>query len=209
VPHLLKGGFTENASTKVDVYSVRQPLGPVGIISPFNFPAMVPMWFFPIAIAAGNTVVLKPSEKDPSASLWIAELWAEAGLPPGVFNVLQGDKTAVDELLTTLPCSLVMILASSSLRALRSSRTANNTAERLANDVSRQAGNAAAAASITARASSTLPNTTSPVTAPVAGLVTGALAALVPAKTVLFIQWLMLVGILFLSFGPPGWVLCW
>ena len=100
VPHLLKGGFTENASTKVDVYSIRQPLGPVGIISPFNFPAMVPMWFFPIAIAAGNTVVLKPSEKDPSASLWIARLWEEAGLPPGVFNVLQGDKTAVDELLT-------------------------------------------------------------------------------------------------------------
>jgi malonate-semialdehyde dehydrogenase (acetylating) / methylmalonate-semialdehyde dehydrogenase len=100
VPHLVKGGFTENASTKVDVYSIRQPLGPVGIISPFNFPAMVPMWFFPIAIATGNTVVLKPSEKDPSASLWLAELWAEAGLPAGVFNVLQGDKTAVDELLT-------------------------------------------------------------------------------------------------------------
>jgi malonate-semialdehyde dehydrogenase (acetylating) / methylmalonate-semialdehyde dehydrogenase len=99
IPHLLKGGFTENASTKVDIYSIRQPLGPVGIISPFNFPAMVPMWFFPIAIAAGNTVVLKPSEKDPSASLWLAALWAEAGLPPGVFNVLQGDKTAVDELL--------------------------------------------------------------------------------------------------------------
>jgi malonate-semialdehyde dehydrogenase (acetylating) / methylmalonate-semialdehyde dehydrogenase len=100
IAHLLKGGFTENASTKVDVYSIRQPLGPVGIISPFNFPAMVPMWFFPIAIATGNTVVLKPSEKDPSASLWLANLWAEAGLPPGVFNVLQGDKTAVDELLT-------------------------------------------------------------------------------------------------------------
>lgn len=100
IPHLLKGGFTENASTKVDVYSVRQPLGVVGVISPFNFPAMVPMWFFPIAIAAGNTVVLKPSEKDPSAALWIAALWAEAGLPDGVFNVLQGDKTAVDELLT-------------------------------------------------------------------------------------------------------------
>ena len=100
MPHLLKGGMTENASTKVDVSSIRQPLGPIGIISPFNFPAMVPMWFFPIAIAAGNTVVLKPSEKDPSASLWLAELWAEAGLPPGVFNVLQGDKTAVDELLT-------------------------------------------------------------------------------------------------------------
>nr|WP_027505767.1 CoA-acylating methylmalonate-semialdehyde dehydrogenase [Rhodococcus sp. UNC23MFCrub1.1] len=99
IPHLLKGGFTENASTGVDVFSLRQPLGPVGIISPFNFPAMVPMWFFPIAIAAGNTVVLKPSEKDPTASIWIAELWKEAGLPDGVFNVLQGDKTAVDELL--------------------------------------------------------------------------------------------------------------
>ncbi|OZC47928.1 methylmalonate-semialdehyde dehydrogenase (CoA acylating), partial [Rhodococcus sp. RS1C4] len=99
IPHLLKGGYTENASTKVDVYSIRQPLGPVGIISPFNFPAMVPMWFFPVAIAAGNTVVLKPSEKDPTASIWLAELWEEAGLPPGVFNVLQGDKLAVDELL--------------------------------------------------------------------------------------------------------------
>jgi malonate-semialdehyde dehydrogenase (acetylating)/methylmalonate-semialdehyde dehydrogenase len=99
IPHLLKGGFTENASTKVDVYSVSQPLGPVAVISPFNFPAMVPMWFFPIAIAAGNTVVLKPSEKDPSAALWMAQLWSEAGLPAGVFNVLQGDKTAVDELL--------------------------------------------------------------------------------------------------------------
>ncbi|MDL9945024.1 CoA-acylating methylmalonate-semialdehyde dehydrogenase [Gordonia sp. ABSL11-1] len=100
IPHLLKGGYTENASTKVDVHSVRQPLGPVGIISPFNFPAMVPMWFFPVAIAAGNTVVLKPSEKDPTAAIWLAELWREAGLPDGVFNVLQGDKTAVDELLT-------------------------------------------------------------------------------------------------------------
>ncbi|MGE2728434.1 CoA-acylating methylmalonate-semialdehyde dehydrogenase [Mycolicibacterium vaccae] len=100
IPHLLKGGFTENASTNVDTYSIRQPLGPVAIISPFNFPAMVPMWFFPVAIACGNTVVLKPSEKDPSASLWLAALWAEAGLPAGVFNVVQGDKTAVDELLT-------------------------------------------------------------------------------------------------------------
>src|SRR6185437_11996256 len=100
ISHLLKGGHSEEASTGVDVHSKRVPLGVVGIISPFNFPAMVPMWFFPIAIAAGNTVVLKPSEKDPSASLWLANLWAEAGLPPGVFNVLQGDKTAVDELLT-------------------------------------------------------------------------------------------------------------
>jgi malonate-semialdehyde dehydrogenase (acetylating)/methylmalonate-semialdehyde dehydrogenase len=82
------------------VASIRQPLGPVAIISPFNFPAMVPMWFFPIAIAAGNTVVLKPSEKVPSAALWMARLWAEAGLPDGVFNVLNGDKVAVDGLLT-------------------------------------------------------------------------------------------------------------
>jgi malonate-semialdehyde dehydrogenase (acetylating)/methylmalonate-semialdehyde dehydrogenase len=100
MPHLLKGFYTENASTGVDVYSTRQPLGVVGIISPFNFPAMVPMWFFPIAIAAGNTVVLKPSEKDPSAAIWMAELWRDAGLPSGVFNVLNGDKEAVDGLLT-------------------------------------------------------------------------------------------------------------
>ncbi|WP_228002747.1 CoA-acylating methylmalonate-semialdehyde dehydrogenase [Nocardia australiensis] len=99
IPHLIKGDYTENASTKVDIFSIRQALGPVAIISPFNFPAMVPMWFFPLAIAAGNTVVLKPSEKDPSASLWMAELWREAGLPAGVFNVVQGDKVAVDELL--------------------------------------------------------------------------------------------------------------
>ncbi len=100
MPHLLKGAFTENASTGVDVHSVRQPLGPVAIISPFNFPAMVPMWFFPVAIAAGNTVVLKPSEKVPSAALWMARLWQEAGLPDGVFNVLNGDQVAVDGLLT-------------------------------------------------------------------------------------------------------------
>jgi malonate-semialdehyde dehydrogenase (acetylating)/methylmalonate-semialdehyde dehydrogenase len=100
MPHLLKGFYTENASTGVDVYSTRQPLGVVGIISPFNFPAMVPMWFFPIAIAAGNTVVLKPSEKDPGAAIWMAELWRDAGLPSGVFNVLNGDKEAVDGLLT-------------------------------------------------------------------------------------------------------------
>src|SRR3954449_3070776 len=99
IPHLLKGGFTENASTGVDVHSGRQPLGPVAVISPFNFPAMVPMWFFPVAIAAGDTVVLKPSEKDPSAALWLAALWKEAGLPDGVFNVVQGDKVAVDRLL--------------------------------------------------------------------------------------------------------------
>jgi malonate-semialdehyde dehydrogenase (acetylating) / methylmalonate-semialdehyde dehydrogenase len=100
IPHLLKGGFSENVSTRVDSYSIRQPLGVVGIISPFNFPAMVPMWFFPVAIASGNTVIIKPSEKDPSAQNWIAELWAEAGLPAGVFNVVHGDKVAVDRILT-------------------------------------------------------------------------------------------------------------
>jgi len=99
IPHLLKGGFSEGVSTGVDVYSIRQPLGVVGIISPFNFPAMVPMWFFPIAIAVGNTVVVKPSEKDPSPSMYIAELWKQAGLPDGVFNVVHGDKEAVDGLL--------------------------------------------------------------------------------------------------------------
>jgi malonate-semialdehyde dehydrogenase (acetylating) / methylmalonate-semialdehyde dehydrogenase len=127
VPHLLKGGFTENASTKVDVYSIRQPLGPVAIISPFNFPAMVPMWFFPIAIATGNTVVLKPSEKDPSASLWLAELWKEAGLPAGVFNVLQGDKTAVDELLTNPDIKSISFVGSTPIaRYVYETGTAND-----------------------------------------------------------------------------------
>ena len=97
--HLLKGGHSDGASTGVDVHSTREALGVVGIISPFNFPAMVPMWFFPVAIAAGNAVVLKPSEKDPSAANWIAALWTEAGLPDGVFNVLHGDKESVDALL--------------------------------------------------------------------------------------------------------------
>jgi malonate-semialdehyde dehydrogenase (acetylating)/methylmalonate-semialdehyde dehydrogenase len=100
IPHLLKGGFAENVSSAVDSYSLRQPLGVVAGITPFNFPAMVPMWMFPIAIACGNTFVLKPSEKDPSTSIRLAELWAEAGLPAGVFNVVHGDKVAVDRLLT-------------------------------------------------------------------------------------------------------------
>jgi malonate-semialdehyde dehydrogenase (acetylating)/methylmalonate-semialdehyde dehydrogenase len=100
IPHLMKGSYSEEVSTQLDVYSMRQPLGPVAIISPFNFPAMVPAWFFPIAIACGNTVLLKPSEKDPSASIWMAERWAEAGLPAGVFNVVHGDKVAVDAILT-------------------------------------------------------------------------------------------------------------
>jgi malonate-semialdehyde dehydrogenase (acetylating)/methylmalonate-semialdehyde dehydrogenase len=99
MPHLAKGEYSANVSTGVDVYSIKQALGVVGIISPFNFPAMVPLWFFPIAIAAGNTVILKPSEKDPSASLWMAAALTEAGLPDGVFNVVNGDKESVDALL--------------------------------------------------------------------------------------------------------------
>jgi malonate-semialdehyde dehydrogenase (acetylating)/methylmalonate-semialdehyde dehydrogenase len=99
IPNLLKGGFSEQASTGVDVYQIRQPLGVVAGITPFNFPAMVPMWMFGNAIACGNTFILKPSEKDPSASLFIAELLAEAGVPAGVFNVIQGDKVAVDAIL--------------------------------------------------------------------------------------------------------------
>ncbi len=99
VPQLLKGGFSEQVSTGVDVYQIRQPLGVVAGITPFNFPAMVPMWMFGNALATGNTFVLKPSEKDPSAGLYLAELLAEAGVPAGVFNVVQGDKVAVDRLL--------------------------------------------------------------------------------------------------------------
>jgi malonate-semialdehyde dehydrogenase (acetylating) / methylmalonate-semialdehyde dehydrogenase len=99
IPHLLKGEYTEQVGTGVDSYSVRQPLGVCAGITPFNFPVMVPMWMFPIAIAAGNTFILKPSERDPSASLFMAKLLKEAGLPDGVFNVVHGDKTAVDALL--------------------------------------------------------------------------------------------------------------
>jgi malonate-semialdehyde dehydrogenase (acetylating)/methylmalonate-semialdehyde dehydrogenase len=99
VPNLLKGGFSEQVSGGVDVYSIRQPLGVVAGITPFNFPAMVPMWMFANAIACGNTFVLKPSEKDPGASMLVAELWNEAGLPDGVFNIVQGDKVAVDAIL--------------------------------------------------------------------------------------------------------------
>src|SRR4051794_340265 len=99
IPHLLKGAMTEQASTGIDVYSIRQPLGVVAGITPFNFPAMVPMWMWAPAIACGNTFVLKPSEKDPSASVYTAQLLKEAGVPDGVFNVIHGDKVAVDAIL--------------------------------------------------------------------------------------------------------------
>jgi malonate-semialdehyde dehydrogenase (acetylating)/methylmalonate-semialdehyde dehydrogenase len=99
IPHLMKGEFSENVSQQIDSYSLRQPVGVVAGITPFNFPAMVPMWMYPIAIACGNTFVLKPSERDPSASNLIAELFDKAGLPKGVYNVVHGDKVAVDRIL--------------------------------------------------------------------------------------------------------------
>jgi len=111
-PHLLKGEFSENVGGGVDCYSVRQPLGVVAGITPFNFPAMVPLWMFPISLACGNTFVLKPSERDPSASLWMAQLLKEAGLPDGVFNVVQGDKVAVDALLNDSRVAAVSFVGS-------------------------------------------------------------------------------------------------
>jgi len=126
IPHLLKGGFSENVSTRVDVYSIRQALGVVAVISPFNFPAMVPLWFVPVAIAAGNAVVLKPSEKDPSASLLLAQLWSEAGLPEGVFSVVHGDKVAVDRLLTHPDVAAVSFVGSTPIaRYVYETGTAN------------------------------------------------------------------------------------
>ncbi|HEX6260831.1 MAG TPA: aldehyde dehydrogenase family protein, partial [Woeseiaceae bacterium] len=100
IPHLIKGDYSDQVANGVDCYSMRQPIGVCAGITPFNFPAMVPLWMFPLAIACGNTFVLKPSEKDPSCSLKWAELLAEAGLPRGVFNVVQGDHVAVNALLS-------------------------------------------------------------------------------------------------------------
>ena len=112
IPHLLKGEFSENVGTNVDSWSIRQPLGVVAGITPFNFPAMVPMWMFPIAIACGNAFILKPSEKDPSCSIRLAELLKEAGLPDGVFNVVNGDKEAVDAILTNNDIKAVSFVGS-------------------------------------------------------------------------------------------------
>jgi malonate-semialdehyde dehydrogenase (acetylating)/methylmalonate-semialdehyde dehydrogenase len=111
-PHLLKGEYSDQVSRGVDVFSYRQPLGVVAGITPFNFPVMVPMWMHPVAIACGNSFVLKPSERDPSASMMVAELWAEAGLPEGVFNVVNGDKVAVDALLEHPGISAVSFVGS-------------------------------------------------------------------------------------------------
>ena len=112
IPHLLKGEFSENVGTNVDSWSIRQPLGVVAGITPFNFPAMVPMWMFPIAIACGNTFILKPSEKDPSCAIRLAELLTEAGLPEGVFNVINGDKEAVDAILENKDIKAVSFVGS-------------------------------------------------------------------------------------------------
>jgi malonate-semialdehyde dehydrogenase (acetylating)/methylmalonate-semialdehyde dehydrogenase len=115
VPTLLKGGYSEQAATGIDVYSIRQPLGVVAGITPFNFPVMVPMWMWAPAIACGNTFVLKPSEKDPSASLLVGELLKEAGLPDGVFNVIQGDKLAVDTLLEHSDITAISFVGSTTI----------------------------------------------------------------------------------------------
>jgi malonate-semialdehyde dehydrogenase (acetylating)/methylmalonate-semialdehyde dehydrogenase len=125
IPALLKGGFTEQASTGVDVYSIRQPLGVAAGITPFNFPAMVPMWMWAPALACGNAFILKPSEKDPSASLLTAELLAEAGVPAGVFNVVQGDRVAVDALLAHPDVAAVSFVGSTPVaRAVYEAATA-------------------------------------------------------------------------------------
>ncbi|MBF0785234.1 CoA-acylating methylmalonate-semialdehyde dehydrogenase [Muribacter muris] len=115
IPHLQKGEFSANAGRGIDIHSIQQPLGVVAGITPFNFPAMVPMWMFPIALACGNTFVLKPSEKDPSVSIRLAELLKEAGLPDGVFNVVQGDKEAVDILLTDPRIQAVSFVGSTAI----------------------------------------------------------------------------------------------
>ena len=126
IPQLMKGGFSEQASTGVDVYSIRQPLGVVAGITPFNFPAMVPMWMFANAIATGNTFILKPSEKDPSVSLFMSELLKQAGLPDGVFNVVHGDKVAVDRILEHPDISAVSFVGSTPIaKYIYSTGTAN------------------------------------------------------------------------------------
>ena len=126
IPSLLKGDFSDQVSTDVDTFSFREPLGVVAGITPFNFPAMVPMWMFPVAIACGNTFVLKPSERDPSASMRIAELWQEAGLPDGVFNVVHGDKVAVDTILDSPDVAAVSFVGSTPIaRYIHERGTAN------------------------------------------------------------------------------------
>ncbi|HEU4737944.1 MAG TPA: CoA-acylating methylmalonate-semialdehyde dehydrogenase [Solirubrobacterales bacterium] len=126
IPHLLKGEYSDQVSSTVDAYSFRQPLGVCAGITPFNFPAMVPMWMHPVAIACGNTFVLKPSERDPSASNLVAELYAEAGLPDGVFNVVHGDKVAVDALLDHPDVAAISFVGSTPIASYVHSRASEN-----------------------------------------------------------------------------------
>ena len=126
IPQLLKGDYSDQVSTGVDVFSFREPLGVVAGVTPFNFPAMVPMWMFPVAIACGNTFVLKPSERDPSVSLILAELWAEAGLPEGVFSVVHGDKEAVDAILDHPDIAAVSFVGSTPIARYIHRRASDN-----------------------------------------------------------------------------------
>ena len=126
IPHLLKGEFSQNVGTNIDSWSVRQPLGICAGITPFNFPAMVPMWMYPIAIACGNSFILKPSEKDPSCSIKLAELFTEAGLPDGVFNVIQGDKKIVDFIIESPEISAVSFVGSTPVAKYIYEKSAKN-----------------------------------------------------------------------------------
>ncbi len=126
IPHLLKGEFSQNVGTNIDSWSIRSPLGVCAGITPFNFPAMVPMWMYPIAIACGNSFILKPSEKDPSCAIKLAELFSEAGLPDGVFNVINGDKFIVDEILNSKEISSVSFVGSTNVAKYIYEKAAKN-----------------------------------------------------------------------------------
>jgi malonate-semialdehyde dehydrogenase (acetylating)/methylmalonate-semialdehyde dehydrogenase len=135
IPQLLKGDFTDQVSTGIDNWTLRQPLGVVAGITPFNFPCMVPMWMFPVALACGNAFILKPSERDPSPRLFMAELLKQAGLPDGVFNVVQGDKVAVDALLEhpdVKACQLRRLARRSRSTSTRPARTTASACRRWA-----------------------------------------------------------------------------
>jgi malonate-semialdehyde dehydrogenase (acetylating)/methylmalonate-semialdehyde dehydrogenase len=142
IPSLLKSEYSDQVSTNVDMYPFREPLGVVAGITPFNFPAMVPMWVFPVAIACGNTFVLKPGERDHSATMLIAELWQRAGLPDGVFNVVRGDKVAVDTILDSLDVAAVSFVGSTPIErcmAISPAVAVGSAAERIVDAVNQRA----------------------------------------------------------------------
>ena len=125
IPHLLKGEFSNNVGANIDSWSMRQPLGVCAGITPFNFPAMVPMWMYPIAIACGNSFILKPSEKDPSCSIKLAELFTKAGLPDGVFNVINGNKNIVDQIIEEINISAISFVGSTNVAKYIYEKSAN------------------------------------------------------------------------------------